>query len=154
VLPMLERTLASADAARQRAREFRRKEVAPLKIGLAPSISPSLLLEPVAEIAKFVPGLHVQLWEETAEKLASLLLKGEINAAMVGEVQDVPARIDGWSLFEERYVAVIAPNHLLASRPSASTNCARPHFWNAQGATSRRRSRHPKPPLRRGGPSP
>jgi DNA-binding transcriptional LysR family regulator len=82
---MLERTLASADAARQRAQEFTRKEVAPLKIGLAPSISPSLLLEPVAEIAKFVPGLHVQLREETAEKLVNLLLEGEINVAMVGE---------------------------------------------------------------------
>jgi DNA-binding transcriptional LysR family regulator len=36
VLPMLERTLASAEAVRRRAREFQRKEVAPLKIGLAP----------------------------------------------------------------------------------------------------------------------
>ena len=118
VLPMLERTLTSADAVRQRAQEFRRKEVAPLKIGLAPSISPSLVLEPVAEIAKFVPGLRVQLREETAEKLVDLLLEGEINAAMVGEIQDMPARIDGWSLFEERYVAVLAPNHQLANRPA------------------------------------
>ena len=38
VLPMLARTLASAEAVRRRAQEFQRKEVAPLKIGLAPSI--------------------------------------------------------------------------------------------------------------------
>src|SRR5215470_11316539 len=37
VLPMLERTLASAETVRRRAREFQRKEVAPLKIGLAPT---------------------------------------------------------------------------------------------------------------------
>jgi DNA-binding transcriptional LysR family regulator len=46
------------------------------------------------------------------------LLEGEINAAMVGDVQDIPARIDDWLLFEERYVAVLAPTHQLANRPS------------------------------------
>jgi DNA-binding transcriptional LysR family regulator len=118
VLPMLERTLASAEAVRRRAREFQRKEVAPLKIGLAPSISASLVLDPIAEIAKLVPGFHVELREGAAEKLVDLLLEGEINAAMVGDVQDMPARIDDWSLFEERYVAVLAPTHQLANRPS------------------------------------
>ena len=117
-LPMLECALASAEAVRLRAREFQRKEVAPLKIGLAPSISASLLLDPIAEIAKFVPGLHVELREDAAEKLVELLLEGEINAAVVGDVHDIPARIDDWSLFEERYVAVLAPTHRLANRPS------------------------------------
>jgi DNA-binding transcriptional LysR family regulator len=46
------------------------------------------------------------------------LLEGEINAAVVGDVQDMPARIDDWSLFEERYVAVLAPTHKLANRAS------------------------------------
>src|SRR3954447_15981177 len=59
VLPMLERTLASAETVHRRAREFQRKAIAPLKIGLAPSISASLVLDPIAEIAKFVPGLRV-----------------------------------------------------------------------------------------------
>src|SRR5262249_55344712 len=52
------------------------------------------------------------------EKLGDLVLEGEINAAMVGDVQDMPARIDDWLLFEERYVAVLAPTHQLANRPS------------------------------------
>ena len=56
--------------------------------------------------------------EGAAEKLVDLLLEGEINAAMVGDVQDMPARIDDWLLFEERYVAVLAPTHRLANRPS------------------------------------
>jgi DNA-binding transcriptional LysR family regulator len=118
VLPMLERTLTSAETARRTAKEFQRKEVAPLKIGLAQSISASLVLDPIAEIAKFVPGLHVELCEGAAEKLVDLLLEGEINAAMVGDVQDMPARIDDWLLFEERYVAVLAPTHQFANRPS------------------------------------
>ena len=87
---MLERTLTSAEAVRRRAQEFQRKEVAPLKIGLAPSISASLVLDPIAEIAKFVPGLRVELREGAAEELVDLLLEGKINAAMVGDVQDIP----------------------------------------------------------------
>ncbi|QOZ28438.1 LysR family transcriptional regulator [Bradyrhizobium sp. CCBAU 51753] len=118
VLPMLEHTLASARAVRCKAQEFQRKEIAPLKIGLAPSISVSLVLDPIAEIAKLLPGLRIELREGTAEKLVDLLLEGEINAAMVGDVQDIPARIDNWSLFAERYVAVLAPTHRLANRPS------------------------------------
>src|ERR1700751_5730563 len=118
VLPMLECTLTSAETVRRRAQEFQRKEVAPLKIGLAPSISASLVLDPIAEVAKFVPGLHVELREGAADKLVDLLLEGEINAAMVGDVQDIPARIDDWLLFEERYVAVLAPTHQLANRLS------------------------------------
>ena len=75
VRPMLERTLASAQAALRRAQEFQRKEIAPPKIGLAPSISMSLVLDPIAEIAKVVPEPHVEPCEGTAEKLVDLLLE-------------------------------------------------------------------------------
>jgi len=47
-----------------------------------------------------------------------LLLEGEIDVAMVGDVQDIPARIDEWPLFEERYVVVLVPTHQLANLPA------------------------------------
>lgn len=119
---MLERTLAATEAVRLRAGEFQRKEVAPLKIGLAPSISASLVLEPIAEAAKCVPGLRVELREDTARRLVEHLLGGEINAAVVGEIEDVPPCIDAWSLFEERYVAVLAPGHAFANRPAITVD--------------------------------
>ena len=117
VLPMLERALASTEAVRRRARQFQRKEVARLTIGLAPTISASLVLEPIAEIRKFVPGLHVELREESQGRLVELLLEGEVNAALVGNLDDTPERIDDWVLFEERYVAVVASSHELAELP-------------------------------------
>jgi DNA-binding transcriptional LysR family regulator len=122
VLPMLERTLASVEGARRKAHEFQRMAVAPLKIGLAPSISASLLLGPITEMAKFLPGLRVELREDTTEKLVDLLLGGKINAALVGEVQDMPARIDDWPLFEERYVALLASSHQFANRPAVTVS--------------------------------
>ena len=118
VLPMLERALASTDAVRRRARQFQKKEVAPLTIGLAPSISASLVLEPIAEIRKVIPGLNVELREETQSRLVELLLEGELNVALVGDLNDAPERIDDWVLFEERYVAVLAPSHELADLPA------------------------------------
>jgi DNA-binding transcriptional LysR family regulator len=117
VLPMLQRTLASTEAVRRRAREFQQKQVAPLGIGLAPSISASLVLEPIAEIRKFIPGLHVELREEPPSRLVELLLEGDINVALVGDLDDKPVRIDDWALFEERYVALLAPSHELADLP-------------------------------------
>ena len=125
VLPMLERAMASTEGVRRRAREFQEKEVAPLAIGLAPSISASLVLEPIAEIRKFVPGLHVELREEPAARLVDLLLEGEINVAVVGDMEDMPERIDHWALFEERYVAVLAPTHQLADLPAISVEALR-----------------------------
>jgi DNA-binding transcriptional LysR family regulator len=122
VLPMLERTLASADAVRRRAREFHMREVAPLRIGLAPSISASLVLPPIAEIAKAVPGLRVELREDRAEKLLDLLLDGEISAGVVGDMPSVPARIDAWPLFEECYVAMLSPDHQFANRSAITVD--------------------------------
>lgn len=118
VLPMLERALASTESVRHLAREFQQREVAPLAIGLAPTISASLILEPIAEIRKFVPGLHVELREETQDRLVELLLEGEVNVALVGDLDDTPERIDGWALFAERYVAVLARSHQLADLPA------------------------------------
>jgi DNA-binding transcriptional LysR family regulator len=117
VLPMLEHALASTEAVRRCAREFQQKEVAPLAIGLAPSISASLILEPIAEIRKFVPGLRVELREEPPSRLVELLLEGDINVALVGNLDDKPDRIDDWVLFKERYVALLAPSHQLADLP-------------------------------------
>lgn len=125
VLPMLERAIASTEAVRRRAREFQQKAVALLSIGLAPSVSASLILEPIAEIRKFVPGLHVELREEPANRLVELLLEGEVNVALVGDLDERPERIDDWTLFEERYVAVLAQSHELANLPAISIDALR-----------------------------
>jgi DNA-binding transcriptional LysR family regulator len=117
VLPMLERAIASMESVRRRARQFQQKGAAQLTIGLAPSISASLILEPIAEIRKILPELRVELREEPQSRLVELLLDGEINAALVGDLEDTPERVDNWPLFEERYVALLAAAHELAGLP-------------------------------------
>lgn len=116
-MPMLERALASTEAAQQQARQFQEKETASLAIGLTPSISSYLVVETIAEVRKFVTDLSVELIEEPAEDLVELLLACDINIALVGDMKQKSERIDKWILFAERYVAVLAQSHELADLP-------------------------------------
>src|SRR4051812_39979272 len=85
VLPILARALTSAETARRRAREFQRKEVAPLKIGPPP---PSRRRSSSIRSRRSQSSSldFTSSCEGAAEKLVEPLLKGEINAAMVGDV--------------------------------------------------------------------
>jgi DNA-binding transcriptional LysR family regulator len=115
ILPMVERTLSAADAVRLHAREFQRMGIAPLKIGLAPCISVTLVIQPLIEIGRVIPGLQVELIEVPAERLPVLLLEGEVNVALAGNIEGLPDRIDHWLLFEERFVILTAAEDPLAS---------------------------------------
>jgi DNA-binding transcriptional LysR family regulator len=108
VLPMLERAYAAAESVHTLAVEFQRKEVAPLKIALASCVSAAIIEAPLVEIARFMPGLQVELVEAEPAALTELLLEGAVNAAISGdELGELPVRIDHWSLFEERFLVLM-----------------------------------------------
>jgi DNA-binding transcriptional LysR family regulator len=118
VLPMLDRAYTAAGSARTSAEEFQRREIAPLKIVLASCISASILEDPLTKVAKFMPGLQVELFEAEPDQIDDMLLNGVVNAAIVGDDAGGPAlRIDQWSLFEER---------ILVLTPRASEHAALP----------------------------
>jgi DNA-binding transcriptional LysR family regulator len=114
ILPTLEKMLAAAEAVRLQARGYQKKTIAPLKIGLVPSISAALITELLLELARIIPDLRVDLREADANALIAMLLDGEINAALVGDAVELPERIDRWPLFEERYVLVLSRKHPMA----------------------------------------
>lgn len=109
VLPMLERAYAAAESVRTSAVEFRRKEIAPLKIAIASCISAAIIESPLVEIARFMPGLQVELIEAETQDVVEMLLNGDVNAAIAGdELGELPVRIDHWRLVRER-VLVLMP---------------------------------------------
>src|SRR5215475_225272 len=114
ILPTLEKIFAAAEAVRLQAQGYQKKTIAPLKIGLVPSVSAALIMELLLEIARIIPDLRVDLLEADANGLVAMLLDGEINAALVGDAVDLPERIDRWLLFEERYVLVLSRKHPMA----------------------------------------
>jgi DNA-binding transcriptional LysR family regulator len=114
VLPTLERLVAAADSARSIAREYQRKDNAPLKIGLTPCVSSNLLVAPLAEVARHVPGIQVEIVEEPVRRLQELLFDGDISAALAADANGLPERIDHWDLFEDHFLVLAAKDNPLA----------------------------------------
>jgi DNA-binding transcriptional LysR family regulator len=117
ILPTLEKIFSAAEAVHLQAQGYQKKTIAPIKIGLVPSVSAALIMESLLELARIIPDLRVDLNEADATGLVAMLLDGEIDAALVGDAVELPERIDRWTLFEERYVLVLSRKHPMASKP-------------------------------------
>jgi DNA-binding transcriptional LysR family regulator len=61
--------------------------------------------------------------------LLSLLLDGEIAAALSGELTDVPDRVHDWPLFEEGIVVQTSPHHPFAKLRSVPAAALRDEIW-------------------------
>jgi DNA-binding transcriptional LysR family regulator len=108
VLPMLQRAYAAAESVRTSAEEFQRKEIAPLRIAIASCVSAAIIEAPLVEIARFMPGLQVELIEAEPQDVVDMLLNGDVNAAIAGdELGEIPIRIDHWRLFRERFLVLM-----------------------------------------------
>jgi LysR family transcriptional regulator, hydrogen peroxide-inducible genes activator len=130
MLPMLENTLTSIDSARANAREFKRKKVATLSIALTPSISASILMKPLAEVTRLLPGLQIDLVESDASVMFDALLNGEANAALGSScIGQAPDRIDRWKLFEEQVLVACAKEGRLAEDPTVKLKDLRTAKW-------------------------
>jgi len=116
VLPFLDRALSSMDAARLQALEHRGAGPSLLRIGLAPSISATIVAEVISEVGDALPGLRIDMYEAAPNHLIRMLLTGDIDTAVVGDIDHPPERVHRWRLFGERYVVVSNRLHPLAVR--------------------------------------
>ena len=129
VLPSLERLVSAADSARAIAREYQRKDNAPLKIGLTPCVSSNLLVAPLAEVARHVPGIQVEIIEEPVHRLQELLFDGDISAALAADANGLPERIDHWDLFEDHFLVLAAKHNPLADMQSVLMSALADATW-------------------------
>jgi DNA-binding transcriptional LysR family regulator len=129
VLPTLERLVASADSARAIAKEYQRKDNAPLKIGLTPCVSSNLLVAPLAEVARHVPGIQVEIIEEPVARLLELLFDGDIGAAIAADATELPERIDRWDLFEDHFLVLAAKENALADMDTVPMSALAEATW-------------------------
>lgn len=114
--PLLEQTLAAAEAAKEHATRFRKSEVASLRLGLPPTISARVVAASLPELMRRIPTLELELKMADQDALVEALLQGEIDAAFLDQHQGLPERLSSWALFKERYRLALAPSHKLASR--------------------------------------
>jgi DNA-binding transcriptional LysR family regulator len=113
--PLLEQTLAAAEAAKEHATRFRKSEVASLRLGLPPTISARVVAAALEELMRRIPTLDLELKMADQDALIAALLQGEIDGAFLERRQDMPERLTSWPLFKERYRLALAPAHPLAA---------------------------------------
>jgi len=112
--PLLEQTLAAAEAVKENAGKFRKNEVASLRVGLPPSVSTRVVVGSLAELTRRMPAIEIALRTAVQEQLIEALLAGELDAAIIVDREDLPERLDRWPLFIEGYRVAFGPEHRFA----------------------------------------
>jgi DNA-binding transcriptional LysR family regulator len=115
LLPHLEAVYAAADAAAQQAVAFRRRDSAPLRLGLGNTLSAGLLTPVLRELQERLAGFELHLGDGGTDELFARLLDGTLDAAVLVEPERIPERLNRWPLFKERYVVICPPDHPLAA---------------------------------------
>lgn len=98
--------------------EIRGLKQGKLRLGISP-VGSSLFFAPLyARYSKRYPGIEVELIEHGGDKLAELLLAGEIDFA--GTLLPVSEEFDYQALHSDPLVALLAANHPLTAQDSIS----------------------------------
>ncbi len=116
--PLIEQTLAAAQAAKAQAEHFRRSETSLLNLGVSMTMSPRLLVEPISEINRRFSGLELVLDQEPAGHLLHQLEDGDLELAIFATGERLPDRMHRWPLYKERHHVVFPADHPLAERDS------------------------------------
>lgn len=114
VRPLLAQTSAAAQAAREQASAFKRRESAPLRLGLDHSIAASVLTPVLSEMASRISGLELTLRQYSSPEICRLLLEGAIDAGLAVGGDAIPERLNRWKLYEEHIVVLCPETHALA----------------------------------------
>jgi DNA-binding transcriptional LysR family regulator len=115
VLPLLEQTYAAALAAKEQAAAFKRRDSAPLRLGLGASIAAAVLAPVLGEMHQRIKGLALTLKQAGTDALIDQLLDGQLDVAVLVEPDRMPDRLNRWPMFAERYVVICARGHRLAN---------------------------------------
>jgi len=100
---------------RSRAIAFRRRDAAPVRLGLTASIAAGILAPVLAELQDRIKGLELSLRQAGTDALVDQLLNSQLDAAVLVEPEKLSERLNRWPLFAERYVVLCARTHRLAN---------------------------------------
>ena len=114
MLPLLEQAQAAAQAAREQAVAFRKRDSSPVRLGLDSSLSAALLTPVVAELSRAVTALDLSIQQDGTTALVDRLLDGSADAALLVDDGRIAERVHRWPLFSEGYVVLCPADHPLA----------------------------------------
>lgn len=107
--------VAEADAILAVARSLRDPLGGRFRLGIIPTLAPYLLPLVFAPLRAALPALEIEPWEDQTAALVERLRTHELDAALLATVVEAPELADR-ALFDEPFLAALAPEHPLAGR--------------------------------------
>jgi DNA-binding transcriptional LysR family regulator len=129
MLPHLDRAYEGTQTAKALARGVSKAHVAPLALGVASSIQSDTLDAVLADLAQNLPGFELTVQTAASSALIEMALNGALDLLIVEAPDDVPDRLDSWTLFEQPYRMVVRAAHPLASRERVAFEDVKGEAW-------------------------
>ena len=127
MLPLMERCFESAVTAKALARSLSGDEIAPLPIAISHSVNVELVMGPIAEVFRTLPGLHLRLQHGDGDEVLELLKHGDAAIAIAGPLTGGWERLDHWPLFDEPFELAVRDDHPLAMDNEVTLDKLRPY---------------------------
>jgi DNA-binding transcriptional LysR family regulator len=116
--PHLLEVVAHADHAELTATRFLKLEKANLVLGVMCTIAPVQFVSFMARFRADNPGVEVTLREDIPQRLSDLLLRGELDVALMASPDGFPEPLRASELYSERFVVACSVGHQFASKAS------------------------------------
>lgn len=116
--PHLSEAVARTGQAKQTAARFLRLEQAHLALGVMCSVAPVQFVSFMSRFRVDNPGLEITLLEKMPDELCNLLMKGEIDVALMARPDGFPDPLRAVELYSERFVIACSAGHRFAARDS------------------------------------
>lgn len=114
MLPLMERCFESALTAKALAKSISKEELTPLAVAVSHSVNIELVMAPMAEVFRSLPGLQLKLRHGGGEDVLQMLKQGDAEIAVAGPLEGGWDRLDRWPLFDEPFEAAMRDDHPLA----------------------------------------
>jgi DNA-binding transcriptional LysR family regulator len=118
--PLLEQASAAAQSAREQALAFKRRETAPLRLGLDHSVAAAVLTPVLSELSARIDGFELVIQQHSSVEVCRLLLENTIDAGLVVGTDRIPERLNRWPLYDEALVVLCPPSHRFAGLDSVT----------------------------------
>jgi LysR family transcriptional regulator, hydrogen peroxide-inducible genes activator len=114
--PHLTEVLSRTQAAKDSARRFLRLDSAHLRLGVMCTIGPVRFVSFLSRFRADNPGVELTLLEQTPERLSELLVKGELDVALMARPDGFASPLQAQPLYDERFVIACSVGHKFAQK--------------------------------------
>ena len=114
--PHLTEIVTRAGEAKRTATRFLKLEEANFALGVMCTIAPVQFVNFLDRFKADNPGIEITMLEAVPDKLCNLLMKGEIDVALISRPDGFPAPLYSSKLYSERFVIACSASHRFARK--------------------------------------